>query len=98
MTFTQIIEFSTTRIDAFNAEFDAWKAHTEGPRIPHRAVLSRDRDVEDGDLVTLQFSSYDVAMANSARPETAAFAAFLSRLSTGPMRFRNLDVLRTEDL
>jgi hypothetical protein len=98
VTFIQIIEFSTTQIDDFNAEFEAWKVRTEGQRIPHRAILSRDRDVEEGHLLTVEFSSYDVAMANSGRPETAAFAAFLSRLSEGPVRFRNLDVLRTEDL
>src|SRR4051794_38335460 len=98
MTFIQIIEFTTTEIDDFNGEFDNWKARTEGGRIPHRAVLCHDRDLEDGYLLTVEFSSYDVAMANSARPETAAFAAFLSELSTGSLRFRNLEVLRTADL
>ena len=44
MKFSQIIEFKTSRIDEFNANFDAWMAKSEGHRIPHRAVLRKDRD------------------------------------------------------
>jgi len=47
MKFTQIIEFSTTRIDELNATLDTWITSTEGNRIPHRAVLRRDREAED---------------------------------------------------
>src|SRR5436190_6708819 len=98
MKFTQIIEFSTTRIDEFNANLDAWKARTEGRRIPHRAVLRRDRDAKDLYLLMVEFSSYETGMENSSRPETGAFAAFLNELSDGDLKFRNLDVLREEDL
>ena len=44
MKFSQIIEFETSRIDEFNAHLDAWMAKSEGHRIPHRAVLRKDRD------------------------------------------------------
>ena len=44
MKFTQIIEFSTSRINDFNAKLDAWIISTAGSRIPHRAVLRKDRD------------------------------------------------------
>ena len=37
-------------------------------------------------------------MENSNRPETGEFAAFLAKLCDGPLTFRNLDVLREEDL
>ena len=37
-------------------------------------------------------------MENSSRPETGEFAAFLVGISEGPLTFRNLDVLREEDL
>jgi len=97
MRFAQIIEFSTDRIDDFNAELDAWRVRTEGKRIPHRAVLSRDRDVEGRYLLTVEFSSHEQAMENSARPETAEFASFLGGISNGAPTFRNLDVLRQED-
>ena len=39
MKFAQIIEFTTGRIDEFNAGLDEWMASSEGHRIPHRAVL-----------------------------------------------------------
>jgi hypothetical protein len=37
-------------------------------------------------------------MENSGRPETAEFAAFLAQISDRALTFRNLDVLREEDL
>jgi hypothetical protein len=98
MKFAQIIEFTTTRIDDFNANLDAWMERTEGHRIPHRAVLRRDRDAENTYLLMVEFSSYEQGMENSGRPETGEFAAFLSEISDGSLQFRNLDVLREEDL
>jgi hypothetical protein len=96
--FTQIIEFSTGRIDDFNTALDTWMTKTEGSRIPHRAVLRRDRDADDRYLLTVEFDSHDLATKNSSRPETSAFADFLSELSNTPLNFRNLDVLREDDL
>lgn len=98
MKFAQIIEFETSRIDEFNANFDRWIVNSEGRRIPHRAVVQQDRDAENVYLLMVEFSSYDVAMENSSRPETGEFAAFLATLCDGPLTFRNLDVLREEDL
>ena len=98
MKFAQIIEFETTRIDEFNAKLDAWMAGTDGHRTPHRAVLRRDRDVADQYLFAVEFSSYERGMDNSNRPETAEFAAFLAGIANGSLTFRNLDVLREEDL
>jgi hypothetical protein len=98
MRFAQMIEFKTSRIDVFNTNLDAWMTKTEGHRIPHRAVLRRDRDAADVYLLTVEFSSYDKGMENSNRPETAEFAAFLAEICDGPLKFRNLDVLRAEDL
>ena len=46
----------------------------------------------------VEFSSYDQGMENSNRPATAEFAAFLAGICDGPPTFRNLDVLREEDL
>ena len=97
MEFCQIIEFATDQIEAFHAELDAWKVRTEGSRIPHRATLCRDRDNQTRYLLKVQFASYERAMENSSRPETGEFAAFLMRLSNGPLGFQNLDVLREEE-
>jgi quinol monooxygenase YgiN len=98
MKFAQIIEFRTSQIDAFNANLDAWMTKTESNRIPHHAVLSRDRDADDRYLLTVEFSSHDQGVENSNRPATAQFAAFLAGICDGPPTFRNLDVLREEDL
>ena len=98
MRFWQIIEFSTDRIDEFTSHLDAWKVRTEGARIPHRAVLSRDRDTEGRYLLTVEFSTFEQGMENSNRPETAEFASFLTGLSNSPLTFRNLDLLRDDDL
>ena len=98
MKFAQIIEFKTNRIDDFNANLDEWRTKTDGNRIPHRAVLRRDRDADYQYLLIVEFSSYDQGMENSNRPETAEFAAFLAGICDGPLTFRNLDVLREEDL
>jgi hypothetical protein len=98
MKFRQIIEFRTSRIDDFNAYLDVWITRSEGRRIPHQAVVSKDRDAEDLYLLTVEFSSHAVGMENSGRPETGEFAAFLSSIAEGSLGFRNLDVLRSEHL
>jgi hypothetical protein len=98
MKFAQIIEFKTSRIDEFNATLDAWTAKSDGHRIPHRAVLRADRDTDNLYLLTVEFASHGMAMENFNRAETGEFAAFLSRLSHSPLTFRNLDVMREEDL
>ena len=98
MKFAQIIEFKTNRIDDFKANLDAWITKTEGKRIPHHAVLSRDRDADDRYLLTVEFADYDKGMENSNRPETSEFAAVLAEISEEPPTFRNLDLIREEDL
>ena len=98
MKFAQIIEFTTSRIDEFNARLDDWMVRTEGRRIPHHAVLRKDRDTENVYLLMVEFASYEQGMENSNRPETGEFAAFLAQISNGPLKFRNLDVVREEDL
>jgi len=98
MKFTQTIEFSTTRIDDFNAHLDEWITTSEGRRIPHRAVLRSDREADNVYQLTVEFSSHETAMANSSRPETAAFASFLGEISDGGLAFRNFDVVREEEL
>jgi len=98
MKFAQIIEFTTECIDEFSAGLDEWMARSDGHRIPHRAVLRRDRDARDRYLLTVEFASYEQGMDNSGRPETGEFAAFLAGISDSTLAFRNLDVLREEDL
>lgn len=96
--FVQTIEFKTTRIDEFTRLLDAWLAETEGSRVPTRGMLTRDRDQDGTYLQIVEFPSYEQAMENSNRPETAAFAKTMAELCDGPAVFRNLEVLREEDM
>jgi quinol monooxygenase YgiN len=98
MGFIQIIEYKTTRIDELNAALDGWLEKTKGKRAATRGVQTRDRDAENTYVQLVEFPSYDDAMANSQLPETAAFAAQLASLCDGPPTFRNLDVLREEQM
>jgi hypothetical protein len=93
--FLQAIIYSTTRFDEFAA---AAKAHrdrmsgSDGP-APTRLVITRNRDEANGYVTLIGFASYEEAMANSNRPETAEFAALMMSFCDGPPAFRNLDVL-----
>jgi quinol monooxygenase YgiN len=98
MRFVQLIEFKTKDIDGFNRTLDAWLTKTSGIRTPTRATQGRDRDAKDTYIHIVEFPSYEAAMENSNRPETAEFAAQLAKLCEEPPTFRNLDVTREEDM
>jgi quinol monooxygenase YgiN len=96
--FAQSIEFRTSRIAELDDYFDAWITRTKGDRIPHRAVLTQDRDDGNQYILMVEFASHDAGMENSNRPATAEFASFLAGICDGQPTFRNLDVLREDDL
>jgi hypothetical protein len=96
--FVQIVEFRTSRVAALEDFLDAWIIRTEGERVPHHAVLTRDRDTDHQYLLMVEFASHEQGMDNSSRPATAEFATFLAEICDGPPSFRNLDVLRDDDL
>jgi hypothetical protein len=93
MRFVQIIEYKTSRIDELNALLDSWVEKNAGSRLATRALQTRDRDTENVYLNIVEFPTYEQAMDNSNRPETAAFAAQVAALCDGPPVFRNLDLL-----
>ncbi len=98
MTFIQIIEFQTNRIDEVNTMMDAWLAASAGKRTATRAVQVQDRENPGTYLHLVEFPSYEAAMENSNRPETGEFAARLAELFDSPPTFRNLDVIREEQM
>ena len=98
MAFVQVIEVTTTKLGEAQELIDEWVAATEGRRSAQRSLLTRDRDHADTYVQVVEFPSYEAAMANSALPETAAFAARLSALCTSGPAFRNLDVVRAYEL
>jgi hypothetical protein len=98
MPFIQIIEYKTSRIDELDAALDGWFEATKGKRAATRGVQTKDRDATNTYLQIVEFPSYDEAMANSNLPETSEFAKKLASLCDGPPNFRNLDVLREEQI
>jgi len=98
MKFVQLIEFKTQDIEAFNRTLDEWLAKTAGIRTPSRATQGRDRDNAGTYVHIVEFPSYEAAMENSKRPETAEFATQLAKLCDSPPTFRNLDVTREEEM
>jgi hypothetical protein len=97
MTFIQIIEVVTTKVPEIEKLIDEWVTATEGRRSARRSVLTRDLDRPDTYVQMVEFPSYEEAMANSALPQTAAFAQKLLGLCVSEPTFRNLDVVRTDD-
>jgi hypothetical protein len=97
--FVQIIEFTTDRIEEIQALMTAFREDrlAEGvANLPvRRSTITADRDRPGTYLSIVEFVSHEAAMANSARPETAEFAASLEKLCSGPARFYNLDVRDT---
>jgi hypothetical protein len=95
MAFVQIIEYRTTRPDEVAVLLDEWTSDASNMGTAARALATRDRD-SDGStyLHIVEFPSYEEAMANSNRPETAAFAEQMMKLCEGDATFRNLDVLK----
>jgi hypothetical protein len=98
MAFVQIIEMTTTRAPEVEKLADEWMAATTGRRSASRSLLTRDRERPDAYVQVVEFPSYEEAMANSALPETAAFAQKLSALCSEGPTFRNLDLVRVDDL
>jgi hypothetical protein len=96
MTFIQIIEFQTGRVDEFDALLDDWLAQSKDWRTATRSVRTKDRDRADTYVQMVEFPSYEKAQENSNHPATADFAKRLAKLSDVPPVFRNLDVLSEE--
>jgi hypothetical protein len=64
---------------------------------PVRVTVVKDRDQDDRYMVIAEFESYELAMQNSARPETGAMAGEMAKLSNGAPSFGNYDVLSVEE-
>lgn len=90
--FVQIIQYTTSRIEEVEA-LGREQAAQRGPDAGIRVVATADRDHPNQYLVIAEFDSYEAAMENSNRPETAEFAAAMAKLCDGPPTFYNLDVM-----
>ena len=93
MSFVQIIEFKTSKIDQMRAVGQEWEKATEGKRTTRQRVMCEDRDNPGRYFVIASFDSYDEAMKNSNLPETTEFSQKMMSFADGPPAFYNLDVI-----
>ncbi|MBB4753470.1 hypothetical protein [Actinoplanes lobatus] len=95
MAFIQIIEYETERADEMWALGEARSAAMGDSPPGFRLKVTQDRDDPKRFVTIVEFPSYEMAMENSAKADTDAFARQMAALCTGAPRYRNLDVRRT---
>jgi quinol monooxygenase YgiN len=98
MEFIQLIEYETDHADEMRRMAEEWRAKgqpTGGG--PTRITVCHDRERPDHYVTIAEFPSYEVAMANSNRPETHDFATRMAELCKGPPTFTNLDLESREE-
>jgi quinol monooxygenase YgiN len=95
MKFIQTIGYTTSRPDDMKALSDRFRE--ENPDTETRGFLGykvlKDRDQDNAYMIVAEFESYELAMENSARPETDAFAREMASMADGPPTFGNYDVI-----
>ncbi|MFD4509632.1 hypothetical protein [Streptomyces sp. NPDC058457] len=98
MTFVQIIDFETDRIDEMKALADEMGSRLVGrENSPTRRLILRDRSRPGHYLGVIEFNSYEEAMQNSSDPETSKFAEQMAALCTRPPSFTDCDVVDLTD-
>jgi hypothetical protein len=93
MSFVQIIEFRSSKIDEMRAVGEEWEKATEEKRKARQRVICEDRDNPGRYFNIVFFDSYEEAMENSNMPETAALSEKMMSLGDGAPTFYNLDVI-----
>jgi len=97
MGFIQTVSFSTSRFDDIKALAEEYQQGQGGTAPGYRgAKIVKDRDRDGAYMVIAEFESYELAMENSGRPETNAFARKMRELAEGEVTFGNYEVV--EDL
>lgn len=95
MGFIQIIEYETDRAAEIDALMNTAMEADAGPPPFTRLAHTQDRDNPRRYLTVIEFPSFEEAMANSDKPETAEMAGKLAALCASGPRFHNLNVLTT---
>lgn len=89
--FIQIIEYQTSRFDEVKALGED-RVQTDTGSLARRITATENRDKPGTFMTIVEFDSYESAMENSKRPETAEFAEQMMKLCDGAPTFYNLDV------
>ncbi|MEU6664561.1 ester cyclase [Streptomyces sp. NPDC046727] len=98
MTFVQLIECRTSRLDEMNRLMDDWVQQTKGKRTATHAVVGTDRSDTSHVVEVVEFPSYEEAMRNSNLPETDRIFREMVALCDEMPTFTDLDVVRDERL
>ncbi|GAA2586005.1 hypothetical protein GCM10010304_31290 [Streptomyces roseoviolaceus] len=98
MTFVQLIECRTSRLDEMNRLMDRWVEQTKGKRTASHSVVAKDRADASHVVEIVEFPSYEEAMRNSGLPETGRIFQEMVALCDETPTFTDLDVVRDEQL
>ncbi|MEU3980283.1 ester cyclase [Streptomyces sp. NPDC026672] len=98
MTFVQLIECRTSRLDEVDRLMDSWVEQTRGKRTATHDLVGRDRSDASHIVEIVEFASYEDAMRNSNLPETDRVFRDLVALCDEIPTFTDLDVVRDEQL
>jgi predicted SnoaL-like aldol condensation-catalyzing enzyme len=98
MTFIQVIDCKTNRIEELNRLMDNWVEATQGKRTATHSIVGRDRADSTHIVEIVEFPSYEEAMRNSSLPETDRIFQEMVAACEGMPTFTDLDVLRDEQL
>jgi quinol monooxygenase YgiN len=96
MNFIQTISFTTARMDEMQKLMDSFASEPQSRPGFLGAKVVKDRDRENAYMVIAEFESYELAMENSARPETGSFAKQMAEMSDGPPTFSNYDLVNED--
>ncbi|GAA3899317.1 hypothetical protein GCM10022244_06870 [Streptomyces gulbargensis] len=98
MTFVQIIDCKTSRVEDLNRLMDQWVERTRGKRTATHSIVGTDRSDASHVVEIVEFPSYEVAMRNSQLPETDRIFREMVALCDEMPTFTDLDVVRDEAL
>jgi steroid delta-isomerase-like uncharacterized protein len=98
MTFVQIIDCKTDRVDDMNRLLDKWVEQTHGKRTATHATVATDRADSHHVIEIVEFPSYEEAKRQSNLPETNRIFEEMVALCDMPPTFTDLDVVRDEQL
>lgn len=98
MTFVQIIDCKTDKVDDLSRLMDTWIEQTKGKRTATHSVVGADRADPHHVVEIVEFPSYEEAMRNSNLPETDRIFREMVALCDEPPKFTDLEVVRDEQL
>ncbi|MFD0527925.1 hypothetical protein ACFQ1I_13515 [Kitasatospora arboriphila] len=98
MTFVQLIECRTDKVDDLNRLMDSWIEQTRGRRTATHSMVGADRSDARHVVEIVEFPSYEEAMRNSKLPETDRIFHEMVALCDEPPTFTDLDIVRDDQL